>query len=128
MVRLDPTDDFGQDRPLWLQAPRRPDDDALVIEGVHPGRYWVKVDTSRGYVAAVTSGTTDLQHQLLTVGPGGSSSPIEITMRDDAAELDGVIEGAPAQSEGAPALATADRPHISRWLVRTRLFRSPPRQ
>jgi hypothetical protein len=105
-VRLDPADDFGQDRPAWMRPPTAPDDDSLIIEGVQPGRYWVRVDTSRGYAAAITSGTTDLQHQLLTVGPGGSSPPIEITMRDDTAELDGVIEGAPAQSEGAPVLAT----------------------
>jgi hypothetical protein len=105
-VRLEPADDFGQDRPLWLRPPAGPDDDSLIIDGVQPGRYWVRVDTSRGFVAAITSGTTDLQHQLLTVGPGGSSPPIEITMRDDTAELDGVIEGSPAQSEASPVLAT----------------------
>jgi hypothetical protein len=105
-VRLEPADDFGQNRPFWLRPPTGPEDDSLIIDGVQPGHYWVRVDTSRGFVAAITSGTTDLQHQLLTVGPGGSSSPIEITMRDDAAELDGVIEGVATQPEGAPALAT----------------------
>jgi hypothetical protein len=105
-VRLEPADEFGQNRPFWLRPPTGPEDDSLIIDGVQPGHYWVRVDTSRGFVAGITSGTTDLQHQLLTVGPGGSSSPIEITIRDDAAELDGAIEGAPAQSEGAPVLAT----------------------
>jgi hypothetical protein len=105
-VRLEPADDFGQDRPAWLRPPTRPEDDALVIEGVQPGRYWVRVDTSRGYVAAITSGTTDLQHQLLAVASGGSSPPIEITMRDDAAEVEGVVEGAHAQYEGSPVLST----------------------
>jgi hypothetical protein len=109
-VRLEPADDFGQERPLWLRPPVGPEDDSLIIEGAQPGRYWVRVDTSRGFVAAITSGTTDLQHQLLTVGPGGSSPPIEITMRDDTAELDGVIEGAPAQSEGSPVLSTRSGP------------------
>ena len=103
-IRLEPADDFGQERMAGLRPPTGPDDDSLAIEGVQPGRYWVRVDTSRGFVAAVTSGTTDLQHHLLVVGPGGSSAPIEITMRNDTAELDGVIEGAPAQLEGSPAL------------------------
>ena len=103
-IRLEPADDFGQERTIGPRPPTGPDDDSLVIEGVQPGRYWVRVDTSRGFVAAVTSGTTDLQHHLLVVGPGGSSAPIEITMRNDTAELDGVIEGAPAQLDGSPAL------------------------
>jgi hypothetical protein len=105
-IRLEPADDFGQERTIGPRPPTGPDDDSLVIEGVQPGRYWVRADTSRGFVAAVTSGTTDLQHHPLIVGPGGSSPPIEITMRNDAAELDGVIEGAPAQLDGSPALTT----------------------
>jgi hypothetical protein len=109
-VRLEPADDFGQDRPAWLRPPTGPADDSLIIEGVQPGRYWVRVDTSRGYVAAITSGTSDLQHQLLVVGSGGSSPPIEISMRDDTAELEGVVEGARAQSEGSPVLSTRSGP------------------
>ncbi len=103
-VRLEPADDFGQERGAGLRNPSGPADDSLVIEGVQPGRYWVRVDASRGFVASVTSGTTDLQHHLLVVGPGGSSAPIEITLRDSTAELDGTVEGMPAvnASQGTP--------------------------
>jgi hypothetical protein len=105
-IYLQTADDFGQERTIALRPPTGPEDDSLVIDGVQPGRYWVKVDASRGFVAAVTSGTTDLRYHPLVVGPGGSSPPIEITMRNDTAELDGAIEGAPAQPEGSSASTT----------------------
>ncbi|MGA8492796.1 MAG: hypothetical protein WB711_20405 [Terriglobales bacterium] len=111
-VRLEPADDFGQRGSVWLRNPSGPDDDSLVIENVWPGRYWVRVDTSRGYVASINSGTTDLQHQPLAVGLGGSSSPIEITMRDDAAEIDGTIEGLTASSASTAQVADGSSAHL----------------
>jgi len=92
-VRLEPADDFGQERGAGMRNASGAADDSLVIEGVQPGRYWVRVDASRGFVASAASGTTDLQHHPLVVGPGGSSAPIEITLRDSTAEVDGTIEG-----------------------------------
>jgi hypothetical protein len=110
-VRLEPADDFGQERGAGMRNASGPTDDSLAIEGVQPGRYWVRVDASRGFVASVTSGTTDLQHHLLAVGPGGSSSPIEITLRDSTAELDGTVEGMPtasaSQGTAPPAIQSA---------------------
>jgi len=107
-VRLEPADDFGQERVLWLRPPAVPGDDSLAVEGVPPGRYWVRVDTSRGFVASITSGSTDLEHHLLVVGQGGSSSSVDITMRDAGAEMDGTIEGAPRASESpAPSVSVA---------------------
>jgi hypothetical protein len=120
-LRLEPADDFGQDRGPWLRPPSTPEDDTLAIDGVQPGRYWVRADSARGFVAAITSGTTDLQHQPLVVGFGGSSSPIEITMRDAAAEIDGTIEGVAtpfnegttASSNGTPSVSTdASSAHV----------------
>jgi hypothetical protein len=108
-VRLEPADDFGQERGGWLRPPTGPEDDSLAIDSVQPGRYWVRANSSRGFVASVTSGEMDLLHQPLVVGPGGSSSPIEITVRDGGAEIDGTIEGAAPQfgvsegSAGSPA-------------------------
>jgi len=114
-VALEPADDFGDHRGAWLRPPAGPNDESLVIENVRPGRYWVRVNTSRGYVASARSGATDLQHHPLLVGAGGSP-PIEITMRDDTAEIDGTVEGmaAPGSAAGgiaegreSPGLATA---------------------
>ena len=114
-VNLEPADDFGQERTASLRAPSGPEDDSLVIDGVQPGRYWVKVNTNRGFVAAISSGTTDLLHQLLIVGLGGSSPPIEITMRDASAEIDGIIEGVAASvngTEGAASSSTGTAAHV----------------
>jgi hypothetical protein len=110
-VRLEPADDFGQERGAGMRNASGTADDSLVIEGAQPGRYWVRVDASRGFVASVTSGTTDLQHHLLVVGPGGASAPIEITLRDSAAEVDGTVEGMPganaSQGSAVPAIQSA---------------------
>ncbi len=91
-VRLESADDF---RPAngMLRPPRgNPDDEELVMENVQPGRYWLRIDSSRGYVAAATLGGVDLLHQPLVVAPG-SGPPVEIRMRDDAAQLSGSVAG-----------------------------------
>jgi hypothetical protein len=106
-VRLEPADDFGQDRGGWLRPPSGPDDDSLAIDSIHPGRYWVRVNSSRGFAASVTSGETDLLHDPLVVGSGGSGSPIEITMRDSEAEIDGTIEVAAPQSGASDGSAAS---------------------
>ena len=117
-LHLEPIDDFGQERSAWMR-PRSPEDDSLIIEGVQPGRYWVRTNSSRGFVAAISSGTTDLQHQPLIVGLGGSSSPIEVTMRDIGADVDGTIDGVATSLngvatsldiDGLPVLP--DSPHV----------------
>jgi len=109
-LHLEAVDDFGQERTAYMR-PRSAEDDSLVIEGVQPGRYWVRTNASRGFVASITAGTTDLRHQPLTVGLGGSSSPIEVTMRDGGADVDGTIDGvATSLNEGG---ASADNsPHV----------------
>jgi hypothetical protein len=107
-VFLQPADDFGNGGGFSLRPPSGPEDDALAIDGVAPGRYWVSVNSSRGFVAAIDSGITDLQHQPLVVGVGGSGAPIEITVRDAAAEIDGTVEGAAAPL--TPSDGTVSRP------------------
>jgi hypothetical protein len=96
-VMLEPFSDFGQGRGANLRPPAGPNDRALVIENAAPGRYWVRVNSSRGYAASVSSGGFDLLREPLVVGPGGSAAPIEITMRDDMASFDGTVEGANPQ-------------------------------
>lgn len=92
-MRLEPTDNFGLGGVVSLREPTGAGDDALVIQGASVGSYWVIVNSSRGYVASIRSGNLDLQHQPLVVGAGGAVSPIEITMRDDMAEIDGTVDG-----------------------------------
>ena len=93
-VSLMPEDEFGQTPGASLRPPTSPEDESLVIENVQPGRYRVSANTSIGYASSIMSGGVDLQHQLLVIGPGGATPPIEITMRDDGAEIEGTIERA----------------------------------
>jgi hypothetical protein len=67
-----------------------------VIENVQPGRYRVVVNTTIGFASSITSGGTNLLRQPLVVGEGGPA-PIEITVRDDGAEVEGTIERTPAR-------------------------------
>ncbi len=98
-VVLEPADDFGLRGGGSLRSPTGPRDEALVLESVQPGRYWVRVYSSRGFAASVRSGNIDLQHRPLVVGAGSSTSPIEINMRDDTAEISGTVEGIAAPSQ-----------------------------
>ncbi len=122
-VTLDPADDFGTGRSVSLRSPTGPGDEALVIQGAPAGRYWVRVQSSRGYPASIRSGNLDLQHQPLVVGLGGAASPIEITMRDDTAEISGTIEGVapptpgPGGASGGPNGGPGGGPRQSRMHV-----------
>ena len=106
-VTLESADDFGQGRNASLRSPTGAEDDAMVIEGAPPGSYWVHVHSSHGYPSSIRSGNRDLLHQPLIVGSGGGASPIEITMRDDTAEISGTVEGiTPPGGVGAGSVAS----------------------
>lgn len=68
--------------------------------GIGPGRYWVRVEPHRGFVASLTSGKIDLLRHPLTIGHGERIG-VDVTLRDDGAEVSGVIEGL-ARSGEAP--------------------------
>ena len=91
-VSLLPDEAFGLSSPASLRPPSGPDDESLALENVLPGRYRVIVNTSVGYVSSITSGGTDLLHQPLIVGSGASVPPLEVTVRDEGAEVDGTID------------------------------------
>jgi hypothetical protein len=114
-VTLDPADDFGVGRNFSLRNPSG-GDEGLAIEGAPAGNYWVHVDSSHGYAASIRSGNLDLQHEPLVVGAGGGASPIEITMRDDTAQISGTVEGVAAGANGAssPTLGAGGMTFYSR--------------
>jgi hypothetical protein len=93
-VTLAPVEEFGSGEGAASQKPDGEPENTLVIPNVRPGRYRVRAETGAGYVASIQCGSTDLMHEALVVGPGGLSSPIEVTLRDDGAEVDGKSEGA----------------------------------
>jgi hypothetical protein len=88
---LQPADEFtSQDFPFG-PSPAAGHDDTLIFENVPFGRYWVKVDATRGFAASVTSGEVDLLRRPLTVSPG-SNPVIHVTLRDDSGEISGSID------------------------------------
>ncbi len=97
-ITAEPMDDFGPRGGAAPRPPNGPSDDALVLENLAPGRYWLRLHSGRGYVASATMGGVDLLHEPLTVS-AGSSTPIEITMRDDDAEIEGTIAGIGATAD-----------------------------
>jgi len=109
-VSAQSADDFGN-RGAVLRPPTSQNDDALVLESLPPGRYWLQTYSSRGYVASATLGGVDLLREPMVVAPG-SSAPIEITMRDDTAELDGTVAGitAPVITEATSSTFTPQPP------------------
>lgn len=107
---LESADEFAQQQFGSIRPPTGPNDDGLVLESVIPGRYWLRLHTGRGYVASATQGPTDLLHQPLTVG-SGPAAPIEITVRDDFAELDGTVMPV---AQSAPSGEASGDPHV--WI------------
>lgn len=111
-VNLEAADDFEQNQGGGLREPTGPGDDAMVLENVHPGRYWLRLGSSRGYVASATMGGVDLLHQPLVVGAG--TEAIDITMRDDTAELDGTVAGVSLTKAGTQGFGVASNPAADR--------------
>lgn len=115
-VNLTPLDGEGMPVGMMPSAqPNAPPD--MTLRGVAPGRYNVRINATRGYVAFASSGTTDLLREPLTVSDGGTA-PIEVTLRDDIASLSGRItmtsdQQAAAADDSRPILVMGiplDRP------------------
>jgi hypothetical protein len=69
---------------------------------VIPGRYWVQASYFfGGYVSAISSGGVDLTKDPLVVGPGSTTEPIEITLRNDTGEIDFTLNAPPAANQNA---------------------------
>jgi len=62
-------------------------DSSWQLENVLPGKYWVQPYANGGYVASITAGGTNLTRDPLVIGPGGTSAPIDIVLRNDTATL-----------------------------------------
>jgi hypothetical protein len=107
-LELDPAEDFA----LAVQRNSLPVGDSpntLEISGIAPGKYTVRVSPAQGYAASVLYGGVELLRQPLVVGLGGMSSPIEVTLRDDGAQVQGEIEDDKAVAPVAASEAAATK-------------------
>jgi hypothetical protein len=109
-VTLWPMEEFGVNRAVASVEGDGSDEHALSLPDVPPGRYLVMAEIAGGYAAEITEGETDLLRQPLTIGIGGSYPPIEITVRDDGAEVEGTIEDSAGQNS-SPVQNGNWRPH-----------------
>jgi len=100
-VMLMPLEEFGSNEGGISQPVEGSREHSLVIPNVRPGRYRLRVESGVGFAASVLSGGTDFLRQPLVVGMGGSGSPIEVTLRDDGAEVTGTFED-PAKTDRRP--------------------------
>jgi hypothetical protein len=105
-VQVESEDDLERQGGGSLRPPSGPEDDSMVIENLVPGRYRLRLSTSRGYVASATMGGVDLLHEPLVIAPGSTSS-IEIKMRDDTAAMEGTVTGLTPESSAGPGSITA---------------------
>src|SRR5882762_7471592 len=65
---------------------------SLELQNIAPGTYRVEVNPNGPlYVQSAMFGTTNLFESDLSVAPGSSPQPIEITLRDDVASLSGTV-------------------------------------
>jgi len=107
-VSLVPVEEFDnqQEYPGPPPPPASEDDD-LVVANVPPGKYRVAAHESQfGYVSSMRCGDMDVQHSILEVGPGVTMPPIEITMRDDGAEVSGTVPDVANRNRGSAESTT----------------------
>ncbi len=94
-VTLQAMDDFAtQQQGPPTQGNLDPQTNSMQIEHAAPGRYWVEVYPTNGYVASVTAGSVNLLNHPLVVPSGSSAPSIEVILRNDNASIEGVVEGA----------------------------------
>ena len=87
-LRLIRSDGTGNDQ--YAQMVGSQDNMALAIQNVEPGRYRVEfMQVGNTYVKSATYGNTDLLRDEMVVTGGGDSQPIDVVVRDDAAQLTG---------------------------------------
>jgi hypothetical protein len=118
-IRLEKDDDFEQQRTAFPRSPTGPNDDSLVIDNLSPGQYWLRVSSNRGYVASATMGAIDLLHESLVIA-AGSTTPIDIKVRDDFSEIDGTVTGIATAS-----IPTPGTPEVPIYLYCVPLSDSP---
>jgi hypothetical protein len=93
----------GQPGGGGLRAAGANEGSSYELDNLSPGRYWVETSPYEGYVSSITSGGVDLARDPLVIGPGASTAPIEVTLRDDT----GTITAQLSTSSSGEPLTTA---------------------
>jgi hypothetical protein len=77
----------GQEPPFGMTG----NNDKVTIEHITPGRYWLTASAYNCYVASALWDGRDVLRQPITVEGDNVSVPIEVTLRNDGAQVSGVV-------------------------------------
>jgi hypothetical protein len=91
-LALSPVEQFGIGRKVMAQRVQGSPEKRLMLSNVGAGTYWLQVWPNNCYAASATWGEADVLHRPLSVGPEGASMPIEVTLRNDGAEVMGKVQ------------------------------------
>lgn len=108
-LKLVPQEELGNVNQIRPGTAGNSAEKSFVFENVAPGHYLIHAGCLPSwYVAAISSGGRNLLRQPLVVGLGSSIEPIEVTIRDDGAKVEGTIENWPTQGQnGAPRTSSS---------------------
>jgi hypothetical protein len=101
-ITLSPVEQFSVGRNVMAHRVQDSPEKGLMLSNVGAGTYWLQVSTNNCYAASATWGEADVLHRPLTVGPMGVSRPIEVTLRNDGAEVSGSVQLPEALSSPKP--------------------------
>lgn len=91
-IMLSPAEQFGMHRPLMAQPLPSDSEGGWTLSDVAAGTYWMQISTNNCYAASATWGGRDVLRHPLTVGTEGPGTPIEVTLRNDGAEVLGKVQ------------------------------------
>jgi hypothetical protein len=91
-IALSPVEQFGMGRNVMAQRVQGSPEKGLMLSNVGAGTYWLQVSPNNCYAASATWGEADVLHRPLSVGPEGASTPIEVALRNDGAEVSGTVQ------------------------------------
>jgi len=91
-ITLQPVEQFGQGPIVMARQEPGQSDSGMTLKNVAAGSYWLQVSTNNCYAAAATWGGGDVLHRPITIGTSGGGMPIELTLRNDGAEISGNLQ------------------------------------
>jgi hypothetical protein len=91
-IVLRPVEQFGTEPMVVSQQEPNQPESGITLKNVAAGAYWMQISTNNCYPASATWGGGDVLHRPITIGIAGGGSPIEVTLRNDGAEVMGKVE------------------------------------
>jgi hypothetical protein len=107
-IMLQPVEQFGTESTVMSQQEPGGPEDEMTLKNVMAGTYWMQISTRDSYAASATWGGGDVLHRPITIGTAGGSTPIEVTLLNDGAEVSGKVQfpesGSSQKSNEGPAI------------------------